>query len=144
MTPLSLLQHSLLGGAAFRDVQVLLADLGWPEASQAHQALPYTLADLIYHLSVTQQASLNLASGRTQAWPKELSVWPDEPLTEAAFNSALSDLRVGLAEAQALAHDPSSRARDVLLDLAVHNAYHWGQVAVLRRLNGTLPAAEQA
>ena len=64
-------------------------------------------------------------------------MWPAPPATEAEFAALLTDLRLMLAEASALARDPSSRARDVLTDLAVHNAYHWGQVALLRRQAGT-------
>ena len=137
----TLLQLSLLGGASFREVTQLLGGLTWAEASAPHAGLPRTLADVIWHLSVTQRASLNIASGRADGWPDDLNVWPAAPLTEPDFTAAHADLLSGLPEAQALARDPSSRARDVLTDLAVHSAYHWGQVALLRRLNGTLPAA---
>ncbi|GAA0520597.1 DinB family protein [Deinococcus depolymerans] len=141
MTEPTLLQLSLLGGASFRAADGLLAGLTWAEANAPHAGLPHTLADVIWHLSVTQRASLNIASGRADGWPEGLNVWPERPLTEAGFLEALAELRAGLAEAQALARDPSSRARDVLTDLAVHSAYHWGQVALLRRLSGTLPPA---
>ncbi|MFC3835092.1 MULTISPECIES: damage-inducible protein DinB [Deinococcus] len=136
---MNLLQHSLLGGTSFRSVDELLSGLDWHEAARRMPGVPYTLAGLVYHLSVTQRASLDLASGRAEAWPVTLSVWPDQPPTRAEFEHHLADLRSGLAEAQVLAGDPSSRAREVLADLAVHSAYHWGQVALLRRQYGTLP-----
>jgi hypothetical protein len=137
----NLLQHSLLGGTSFRSVAELLGGLDWNEAARKTPGVPYTLAGVVYHLAVTQRASLDLATGRAQAWPTALSVWPDQPPTRAEFEALLDDLQAGLAEAQVLAEDPSTRAREVLADLAVHSAYHWGQVALLRRLYGTLPGS---
>lgn len=139
---MNVLQYALSGGAAFRTPESLLSDLTHTEATRAVPAVPFTLADLLLHVQVTQRASLNLASGRADTWPEGLDVWPAEPLTPEGFADLLLDLRAGLAEAQALAEDPSNRARDVLTDLAAHSAYHWGQVALMRRLLGTLPGAE--
>ncbi|GGR82090.1 DinB family protein [Deinococcus sedimenti] len=141
---MNVLQYSLAGGAAFRTPDALLHDLSLGEAVQTVPDLPYTLGALLEHLQVTQRASLALASGRAETWPDGLNVWPDGPWTADRLAAVLLDLRAGLAEAQALAADPSTRARDVLTDLAVHSAYHWGQVALLRRLHGTLPGPEQA
>ena len=136
MTPATtLLQASLTGGAAFREVDALLGGLTHAEA--ARPAVPHTLAELLAHLHVTTRASLDLVTGQAQEWPDDLDVWPAPPRTETEFAALLTDLRLMLAEASALARDPSSRARDVLTDLAVHNAYHWGQVALLRRQAGT-------
>ena len=135
---MNVLQYALAGGAAFRPPESLLDGLTHPEASRPAEGLPYTLADLLFHLQVTQRASLNLASGRAETWPEGLEVWPATPLDPGGLDAVLRDLRAGLAEAQALAADPSVRARDVLTDLAAHSAYHWGQVALLRRLHGTL------
>ncbi|PTA69898.1 damage-inducible protein DinB [Deinococcus arcticus] len=136
---MNVLQYALVGGAAFRRPDDLLAGLTWAEATRSVPGAPYTLAELLFHLAVTSRASLDLASGRAQSWPGELSVWPTEALTEAQLAQIVTDLQVALAEAQVLAQDPSGRARDVLTDLAAHSAYHWGQVALLRRLHGTLP-----
>ena len=130
----TLLQASLTGGAAFREVHALLAGLTFAEATRS--AAPHSLAALLAHLRVTMRASLDLVTGQAQEWPQELDVWPAPPATEAEFSALLTDLRLLLAEASALAGDPSSRARDLLTDLAVHNAYHWGQVALLRRQGG--------
>lgn len=131
---MNLLQLSLTGGAAFREVDALLSGLTLAQASQP--GTPYTLAELLAHLRVTMRASLDLVTGQAQEWPEGLDVWPLPPMQESEWNALLSDLRLMLAEASALAGDPSSRARDLLTDLAVHNAYHWGQVALLRRQAG--------
>lgn len=131
---MNLLQLSLTGGAAFREVDALLSGLTLAQASQP--GTPYTLAELLAHLRVTMRASLDLVTGQAQEWPEGLDVWPLPPVQESEWDALLSDLRLMLAEASALAGDPSSRARDLLTDLAVHNAYHWGQVALLRRQAG--------
>ncbi|GGK32793.1 hypothetical protein GCM10008955_28450 [Deinococcus malanensis] len=136
---MNLLQYLLLGGTAFRDVRTLLQDLGWDEASHVHDGLPYTLADVIAHLAMTQRTSLDLTSGRRESWPEDQPVWPVSALNEADFKAHLIELELGLLQAQALAQDPSGRAREILMDLAAHSAYHWGQVALLRRLGGKLP-----
>ncbi|WP_339096981.1 damage-inducible protein DinB [Deinococcus sp. VB142] len=131
---MNLLQLSLTGGAAFREVDALLSGLTLAQASQP--GTPYTLAELLAHLRVTMRASLDLVTGQAQEWPEGLDVWPLPPVQDSEWAELLSDLRLMLAEASALAGDPSSRARDLLTDLAVHNAYHWGQVALLRRQAG--------
>lgn len=131
---MNLLQLSLTGGAAFREVDALLSGLTLAQASQP--GTPYTLAELLAHLRVTIRASLDLVTGQAQEWPEGLDVWPLPPVQDSEWAELLSDLRLMLAQASALAGDPSSRARDLLTDLAVHNAYHWGQVALLRRQAG--------
>ncbi|MDR6217704.1 damage-inducible protein DinB [Deinococcus soli (ex Cha et al. 2016)] len=141
---MNVLHYALAGGAAFRTPGDLLRGLTLDEATCAVPGLPYTLGDLLAHLQVTQRTSLDLATGRADRWPDGLDVWPASPASGADLTALLGDIQAGLAEAQALAADPSSRARDVLTDLAAHSAYHWGQVALIRRLHGTLPEPEGA
>jgi hypothetical protein len=133
---MNLLQASLAGGAAFRDVDDLLADLDFAAATRLLPSAPYTVAGLLAHLRLTLRLSLDIAAGRAGGWPEDLDLWPAAPTDEAAFQGLLLDLRLLLAEAGALAAGPSGQAREVLTDLAVHNAYHWGQVALLRRMDG--------
>ena len=132
---MNILQAALGGGAIFPDPDTLLDGLTLGAATRAVSGVPYTLADLLAHLAVTQRASLDLASGRSEVWPEELDLWPGVA-DAGAFGALLTDLRLGLAEARALAERPSERARDLLTDLAAHSAYHWGQVALLRRVLG--------
>ncbi|EYB66687.1 hypothetical protein DEIPH_ctg079orf0081 [Deinococcus phoenicis] len=132
---MNLLQSALGGGAIFPAPETLLDGLTLGAAAQSVPGVPYTLAELLAHLAVTQRASLDLASGKRETWPEGLDIWPDLP-DEAAFSACLTELRLGLAEARALAERPSERAREVLTDLAAHSAYHWGQVALLRRVLG--------
>lgn len=141
---MNLLQASLLGGAAFRAVDDLLADLTFPQASQALPGVSYTLGDLLAHLQVTMRVSLDLITGKVQAWPDDLNVWPAAPASEPELKALLTDLHLLLSEANMLAADPGGLTRDILLDLAVHNAYHWGQVALIRQQQGVVfPSARE-
>ena len=141
---MNLLQASLLGGAAFREVPELLADLTFAQASQTVPGLPYTLGALLRHLQVTMRVSLDLMTGKLDAWPENLNVWPDPPQSDTELHALLDDLNLMLAEARLLSADPSGVTRDILLDLAVHNAYHWGQLALIRQQQGVTfrPAGE--
>lgn len=130
---MNLLQASLTGGTAFKEVRELLTDLTFAEACQPVPPLPYTLAELLAHLHATMQASLNLATGQATQWPEDLDLWPPVE-TASQLDLLLGELHLQLALAQALAANPASNTRDILQDLAVHNAYHWGQVALMRRL----------
>jgi len=133
---MNLLQASLGGSAAFREPDYLLEHLTYAGATKNVPGLPYTIADVLHHIRATMRASLNLASGRASAWPEGLEVWPDTPPTAEEFAQIRLDIGLALAEAVMLADDPSERAREILTDLAVHNAYHWGQVVLIRRLHG--------
>lgn len=135
---MNLLQASLLGGAAFRDIAELLQGLEFAQAVEHLPGAPYSVAELLAHLHATMRVSLDLVYGRLQGWPEDLETWPAAPADPAAFQVLLTELRLMLAEANMLAQDPSSQAQDILLDLAIHNAYHWGQVALLRQQQGTV------
>ena len=137
----SLWQLSLTGGAAFRDVSALLSGLTYAEASAQVPSAPYTAAQLLAHIAATMRVSLDLISGRARGWPEDLDVWPDPGDTER-FAALLGDLNLMLTEAQMLAADPTAASREILLDLAVHNAYHWGQLALLRQQQGYTFAAQ--
>jgi hypothetical protein len=138
---MNLLQASLRGSAAFREPEYILENLTYEVAAKHVLGLPYSIADVLYHLNTTMRASLDLASGRATDWPEGLEVWPDTPPSAEQYGAEQLaqirlDIALALAEAVMLAEDPSERARDILTDLAVHNAYHWGQVALIRRLHG--------
>ncbi|THF70058.1 damage-inducible protein DinB [Deinococcus sp. Arct2-2] len=143
---MNLLQASLGGSAAFREPEYILENLTSEVAAKPVPGLPYTIADVLYHLNATMRASLDLASGRAADWPEGLEVWPDMPPSTEQHSAEQSsaeqlaqirlDVALALSEAVMLAEDPSERAREILTDLAVNNAYHWGQVALIRRLHG--------
>lgn len=156
---MNMLQAALSGGASFREVREILADLDYALATErvagtvhgttghgatVHTATGHTIYELLWHLEFVQRQLLGEAAGQDVEWEEQASWWPAEAPGEAEFSRLLRDLQVNLAHAQLLAEAPSAMAHDALLDLAVHSAYHWGQVVQLRRLLGAWAVQEGA
>jgi uncharacterized damage-inducible protein DinB len=110
--------------------------------------LPYSAWQLVEHMRRTQADILAFcvrANYEELAWPADY--WPDvEPPSESAWDECLEKFRQDRAAMQRLALDPSidlfekvpagtgqTYLRELLL-VADHNAYHLGQLVILRRL----------
>jgi len=130
---MNMLQFSLSGGGSFREVARILEGLTFAVATRTVPGLAHSVYDLLWHIELSQRLLLEHATGGSVDWNAVPRWWPHE-VTEEEFARVMRDVQVGLAQAQLLAEDPSDRARDALTDLAVHNAYHWGQVVMLRQL----------
>lgn len=142
-----MLEWLLSGHWEYAGPAAILAGLPGAEACRRVEGLPYSIAQLVAHLNWWQQARLDLAQGGElpdfqpgrDDWPAvSVEDWP--ALVEAFLGS-------GTAIA-ALATDPAALKRQVFADYCVgdmlvshasHNAYHLGQVALLRRLLGCWP-----
>ncbi|WP_027480890.1 hypothetical protein [Deinococcus pimensis] len=132
---MNLLQLTLSGGGAFREVSAIVGGLSFRTATRSLPGTPHTIYDVLWHTERSQQLLLSHASGADVDWGAVGSLWPPT-VSEEEWARVLRDFEVGLAHAQMLAEDPSERARDALTDLAAHNAYHLGQVVLLRQLLG--------
>lgn len=130
-----MLQLTLTGGGAFREVSEILRGLTFGTATRSVPGAPHTIYDLLWHAQRSQTLLLEHASGGAVDWEAVESWWPPT-VSEGEWARVLREFELGLAHARLLAEDPSDRARDALTDLAVHNAYHLGQVVQLRRLLG--------
>lgn len=141
------LRTLLLGGHGTIRVDKLLDGLTLQTATTAVPELPYTIYALLWHVEFCQATLLRGVMGEPVVWPPSDEQWPLELAPDQeALDDLLSALRAGLYEASELAGDGRLDPRtgelsaeagadlEQLMDLAVHNAYHWGQVAVLRRL----------
>ncbi|WP_245557643.1 damage-inducible protein DinB [Deinococcus peraridilitoris] len=135
-----MLQAALSGGAGFREVGEILVGLKYENAIRSVPGAAHTIYELLWHLEFVQRQLLGEAAGQEIDWQEQASWWPRETPSEAEFGRLLRDLQVNLAHAQMLAESPSALAQGALLDLAVHSAYHWGQVVQLRRQLGDWPA----
>ena len=116
---------------------------GSPEMSRA--------TDLYAHLAATEHVWLSRLVGRPAAQP----VWPSLDLETAArlASETVGELRalVTRLDAKGLAHEVEytnsagrsfrSRADDILIHIALHGAYHRGQIALLTRQGGSQPAS---
>ena len=139
------------GGQAFTPLEEVLAGITAADAGKPVPGLPYTLWKLIEHLRLTLYDILEFSRDpayQSPAWPE--GYWPTEagPASQAQLDNTIQLLSEGLEAMITLVQDP---ARDLLepfahgdgqhllreaMLVAEHNAYHLGEVVVLRRLLG--------
>jgi uncharacterized damage-inducible protein DinB len=116
--------------------------------------LPHSAWELLEHLRITQRDILDFCRDpeyEEPAWPDDY--WPPEPVppSTAAWEESAAAFRADREEMQRFAADPSvgllaaiphgtgqTYLRELLL-VADHNAYHLGQLVLVRRLLGAWP-----
>lgn len=146
------LTRLMRGGQAFTPLEQVLAGITAREAGKAVPGLPYTLWGLIEHLRITLYDILEFSRDpayQSPDWPQ--GYWPAQqaPAGQAALDKSIRALSDGLEAMVALVQDPTrdlfepfahgqgqNLLREAML-VAEHNAYHLGQVVLLRRLLGT-------
>jgi len=115
---------------------------------------PHSLWQLLDHLRLALEDILDFSRNpgyREKAWPEDY--WPasPEPPREAAWDESVAGYRRDLADFQRLARDSSidlfgkiphgsgqTYLREILLVID-HNAYHVGQMVLVRRALGIWP-----
>jgi hypothetical protein len=117
------------------------------------EKLPYSAWQLLEHLRITQRDILEFCAPPTggyqpKEWPKEY--WPEspEPPYAGSWDQTLAAIRVDQKAFEALLQKPGvdlykpfrwgegqNLLREAML-IADHNAYHLGELVVLRRLLG--------
>ena len=115
--------------------------------------LPYSAWQLLEHIRFTQRDILDFSAPPTggyqhHEWPK--AYWPDSPIppypgswgnTVAAIHSDLKTFQILIADPKTDLYKPfrwgqgQNLLREALL-IADHNAYHLGEIILLRRLLG--------
>jgi uncharacterized damage-inducible protein DinB len=144
--------HELLrGGHAHATFDAVIAD--WPAKLRGARAkgVPHTAWQLLEHLRISQWDILEFSRRADHVSPEfPAGYWPkqDAPPDDAAWESSVAAYRDGLAQMEKLVADPKTDLfariphgegqtilREALM-LADHNAYHLGQLVVLRRLLG--------
>jgi len=129
---------------------------GIPPAQRGMQAagLPYSPWQLLEHLRIAQADILDFCVNtdyREMAWPDDY--WPASPAppSDEAWDESVRRVREDRQALQRLAADPAidldakiphgtgqTYLRELLL-VADHNAYHVGQLVLVRRLLGSWP-----
>jgi len=140
-------------GQAFRTRQELLEGLTLQEAGQSVKGLPYTIWQLLEHMRFTQHDILDFshnANYHEPHWPDDY--WPAQaaPENQQQLEQTLKAIEQDLEEMVQLVQNPANDLfkpfphgqgqtllREAML-VAEHNAYHLGQIVLLRRLQGTL------
>jgi hypothetical protein len=146
------LAELLLNGHAFTPLETILAGITEAEAGKRVAGLPYTLWKLIEHLRITLNDILEFSRDpayQSPGWPQ--GYWPaaDKPASQAGLDASIRAIALDLKAMVQLIKDPArdlfepfahgegqNLLREALL-VTEHNAYHLGQILVLRRLLGT-------
>ena len=141
----------LKGGHAHADFDTAVKDLPSKLRGVKLKGAPYTAWQLVEHMRIAQRDILEFSRDSkhaSPAWPD--GYWPksDAPSTPAAWNNSLRKFRADAKAMASLVADQKSDLfkkiphgtgqtllREALL-VADHNAYHIGQLVLLRRLLG--------
>ena len=144
----------LEGGGAHRSVDYVLRDLPAELRGTRPPGLPHSPWELLEHMRIAQWDILEFSRDpqhRSPEWPD--GYWPESPgpPTPEAWDRSVERFQSDLEEMVARVRDRESQLftpfpwgdgqtllREALL-VADHNAYHLGQLVVVRRLLGAWP-----
>lgn len=144
-------RYLLAGGGAHADFDAAMGD--WPVQLAAAKVanFPHTAWMLLEHMRIAQWDILEFSRNprhKSPPWPE--GYWPEAeaPPSEQAWNSAMTEFKKDLRAMQQLVTNPRTDLyaklprgdgqtilREALL-VADHNAYHLGQLVMLRKSMG--------
>ncbi len=155
MTTLDQLTHQqpaelLQNGNAHMPFSEAVADFPVDKINHRPANVPYSYWHLIEHLRITQHDILNYlldANYQEGTWPEDY--WPanDATTDQAGWDASIAGFEVDLAQLVTLVNDPatdltanvpSSSDHTVLREMLIvadHNAYHIGELAILRQVD---------
>ncbi len=143
----------LKGGQAHADFDAAIKDFQAEDRGKVPDSLPYSAWQILDHLRFTQRDILDFSAPPTggyqhHAWPD--AYWPKspEPPTPHAWDDCIAAIRADQKKFESLLTRPGvdlykpfqwgngqNLLREALL-IADHNAYHLGELIVIRRLLG--------
>ena len=149
------------GKGAHASPLACLEDLPAEAAARRVDGFPHSIFDLVLHLNYWMDYDLRRIRGERPRYPAHASEgWPSEELPAldqrqwsqaiGRFKSLLAGFeQLAQSDSAALAREiepmhpshaeRSSTLSDLLWQTLVHNSYHVGQIAMLRRLFGLWP-----
>lgn len=149
------LLYLLRGGGAHIDFETAIAGLPAELRGANPPGVPHTPWRLLEHMRLAQWDILEFSRNPRHLSPKfPDGYWPpgDAPPDDSAWDESVASFRSDLKALQDLVTDPrndlltpfphgegQTLLREALL-VADHNAYHLGQLVVLRRTLGAWPA----
>jgi DinB superfamily len=141
----------LKGGQAHVTFDDAVKDFPAKQRGVKPNGMPYTAWQLLEHIRLAQWDILEFSRDSKHTSPKwPEGYWPEteKPPSDAAWNNSIAAVKRSLLEMQNLINDPKTDLnakiphgtgqtilREALL-LADHNAYHVGQLVIVRRLLG--------
>ena len=143
---------SLLGGGnAHVSFDHAIANFPFDLCGLRPEGIPYTAWQILEHLRIAQWDILEFSRNSKHVSPEfPKGYWPleDSPPSEAAWKKSIASFRADLKAMETLVKDPRTDLfvkiphgsgqtilREALL-VADHNAYHTGQLVLIRRLLG--------
>ncbi|MCF7757859.1 DinB family protein [Paenibacillus xylanexedens] len=146
------LVKSLVGERGHIRIARALPDIDVTLAARTHDAMPYTIYQLVKHMHYWQQFMLEHLEGRKPQLPANVSEsWPEEkgPQDEATWKADIQAFLDGVDQAVAIAESaqlddpllyfPGETKAGLLRNIASHNSYHLGEIVLLRRFYGAWP-----
>ncbi len=147
----------LKGGQAHAGFDEAVKEFPADKRGVVVEGLPYSAWQILEHLRIAQRDILNFSAPPTggyhpMKWPEDY--WPKspEPPTPQSWDRTIAAIRTDREKFEALLTKPSADLhrpflwgegqtllREALL-IADHNAYHVGELIVIRRLLGAWPA----
>jgi DinB superfamily len=148
--PAKSLQHLLESGHAFANPKHILEDIGAEQAVFVPHGAVHSIASHTAHMAWWLRQALHHIQTEASTWQRiEGEEFPLE-IEYNEWNSIRNDFLSSLETFKALANNESLLERGyvsgkntigyVMLDFALHNAYHLGQIVLLKRLQGVWTA----
>lgn len=144
-----LLPKLFRGGQAFVGVEAALSDLPDEQATTRPDRLPHSVAELVAHINWWNRWMLDIIEmGAAQPYPKHAAdTWPavsagDWSRTKNEFYELLARIDPHAARpdlANPVNHEET--IGELLADMALHTAHHFGQIVSVRQALGAWPPA---
>jgi len=142
--------RELLIGGEFLPPESLLGDLTEAQALVVPTCSLYSIAGIVAHMHYWQERNIARPHGENQSRPEHLD--DTFPLTQAGeWESLRAAFLAGIqicaqtAAEKGAETDPDREDADIAYGLAecpaLHSAYHYGQIAMLRQIQGLWPPA---
>ncbi|WP_263385270.1 DinB family protein [Granulicella arctica] len=147
----------LKGGQAHATLDAAVKDFPAHLRGKVPEKLPYSAWQILDHLRFTQRDILNFSAPPTggyhaHKWPDDYWLKTPEPPSAHAWDECIASIRSDQEHFEALLTktdadlskpfrwgDGQNLLREALL-IADHNAYHVGEIIVIRRLLGAWPS----
>lgn len=143
----AVLKDLLDGDGEFTPPAPLLRDLTPAQAFALTPGSPYCIAQILAHMHYCQHRTLELIEGKMLPYPEtEEEGWP--AVDEAEWPDLVAEFLAELDQLKSIASDQAIIERvykknitvgAVLTSVAMHNAYHCGQIALIRLSLGCWP-----
>ena len=144
--------EQLVGRNAHVDFIQAVQGLTFKQSGIRVEGIPHTIWELIEHIRIGQEDILEFCKNPDYDaldWPDDY--WPErsKPESQEEFEESVQAIQDGIAEMRELIRDPQNNLqhpfphgdgqtlfREAML-IVDHNAYHIGQIVLIRRLLGS-------